>query len=394
MRTILFAWELGRGLGHLMNIRRIALRLKGHNLRLVAAVNDLPAAALLQGAVSDIIGTPPWPIDSLPASERPPTSSASLNDILSAAGLADHSAVHRLLVTWDDIFKRVRPDLVVADFSPLASLAACGRVPLVQIGNGYTLPPCEMKRFPLLHRFSRPIWNEEETLVAVNKAMQPFGWPPLDRLPQLFSGDARLVQTFPLLDPYDMQRTELLDGPIFDRPPMQRSDQASSVLAYLSSGYEPHPSIFEALTPFATNLRIYAPRLPAAQVEHLRRTGAQIDAEPLPLTDALSSSRLLIHSGGSGVAAEGLAAGVPQLVLSAQVEQDLNGEALQRAGVARLVRTYEPGASISPELIKTLMTDDALAARSAELGKWHRNYLQTTDALLKCERTCRHLLAL
>jgi UDP:flavonoid glycosyltransferase YjiC (YdhE family) len=394
MRTILFAWELGRGLGHVMNIRRIAARLKKRDLRFVAAVNDLPAAVLLQGAVSDIIGAPSWPIHALAASKRPATSSASLNDILSAAGLADQSVVHRLLVAWDDIFKQIRPDLVIADFSPLAALAAYRRIPLVQIGNGYTLPPYEMKRFPLLHRLSRPVWNEEETLAVVNKAMQPFGWPPLEHLPRVFSGDACLVQTFPLLDPYDTQRTELLDGPIFDRAPVQRSAEASSVLAYLSSGYEPHPLIVEALIPFAARLRVYAPRLSVAQAEHLRRAGAQIDAEPLPLADALSSTRLLIHSGGSGAAAEALAAGVPQLVLSAHVEQDLNGEALQRAGVAKLVRTYEPGANISPELIRALMTDEALGARAAELGKWHRNYLQTTDALSQCERTCMHLLAL
>ncbi len=394
MKTILFAWELGRGLGHLMNIRRIAACLKPHGFRFVAVVRDVPAAELLLGAFSDIIGAPPWPHHSRPPSQCPAASSATLNDILAAAGLADAIVVNRLLVAWDDIFKRTRPDLVIADFSPLAALAARGRIPLMLIGNGYTLPPHKMKRFPLLHRLARPAWSEERTLAAVNEAMQRSGWPPLDHLPQLFSGDACLVQTFPLLDPYDTQRTEPLDGPIFDRAPAPKSTGASAIFAYMSGGYAPHPALFAALRPFAARLRLHAPRLPAALLEELRRAGARIDAEPAPLAETLPATCLLLHNGGSGVAAEALIAGVPQLVLSAQLEQDLNGEALQQAGVATLVRAYEPDASLSSELIATMASDEALAARAAECGEWHRAYLATRDALLSSEQACLRLLAL
>ena len=57
---------------------------------------------------------------------------------------------------------------MIADFAPLAALAARGRIPLVHIGNGYTLPPHEMPRFPLLHRYSPPVWYEEQTLATIN----------------------------------------------------------------------------------------------------------------------------------------------------------------------------------------------------------------------------------
>jgi UDP:flavonoid glycosyltransferase YjiC (YdhE family) len=394
MKTVVFAWELGRGLGHLIGMRRIARRLKANGIRLIAAVNDLAAADLLREEFGEIIAAPPWPLHSRPAEQRSAMSSATLNDILSAAGLADSAAVCRLLRAWDGIFKRTRPDLVVADFSPLAALAARGRIPLVLIGNGYTLPPHEMPRFPSLHRLSPPVWSEEKTLAAVNEAARRLRRTPLDRLPQIFSGDVCLVQTFPLLDPYDTQRTEPLQGPIFDRVPALRAAGASSIFVYMSTGYAPHPSVFEALRPFARRLRIHAPRLPAAQLDDLRRAGAQIDAEPVPLSDTLPATRLLAHNGGSGVAAEALVAGVPQLVLSAQVEQDRNGEALRRAGVARLVRTYEPGASVTCELINTMLNDDALATRAAELAKSHRSYLASKDALLSCERECLRLLAI
>ncbi len=376
-----------------MNMRRIAVRLKPHGFRFVAVARDPAATHLLGGEFAEIIAAPRWPIDSRSASQRPAISSATLNDILSAMGLADTGAVQRLLGAWDDIFKRTRPDLVIADFSPLAALAACRRIPLVHIGNGYTLPPHRMKRFPPLHRFSPPVWSEEQTLAAVNQAARAFGWAPLDHLPQLFSGDACLVQTFPLFDPYDTQRTEPLDGPMLDQPPAVKGARARSIFAYLSSGYALHPSLFAALRPFAARLRVQAPGLPLAQVEELRRAGAEIDTQLVPLADIVPTTCLIVHNGGPGVAAEALVAGVPQLVLSAQIEQDFNGRALQNAGVAEFLRVYEPGVDISAELIGAMSTDHALAARAAQQAERHRAYLATTDALGTCERTCLQLLA-
>jgi UDP:flavonoid glycosyltransferase YjiC (YdhE family) len=385
VKTVLFAWELGRGLGHLMNMRRISARLKPHGFRCVAVTRDSAAADLLGEAFGEIIAAPQWP-------NRSATSSTTLNDILSALGLADTEAVRRLLNAWDEIFKRTQPDLVIADFSPIAALAARNRIPLVHIGNGYTLPPHQMNRFPPLHRFSPPAWNEEQTLAAVNQAAQACGRVPLDRLPQLFSGDACRVQTFPLFDPYDTQRTEPLDGPIFDRAPATKGAGAQQIFAYLSSGYALHPSLFAALRPFAARLRLQAQGLPMAQVEELRRAGARIDTRPAPLAEILPATCLIVHNGGPGVSAEALVAGVPQLVLSAQVEQDFNGRALKNAGVAEFLRIYDPGVEISPELIGMMSTDDALAARAATQAERHRAYLATTDALRTCERTCLQLL--
>ncbi len=394
MKTVLFAWELGRGLGHLMNMRRIAQRLAPHGVRTIAAVEDPSSADPLRNGIDEIVGAPRWPLHSRPAAQRPALSSATLNDILSGAGLADGAAVERLLDAWDELFQSARPDLVIADFAPLAAMAARGRIPLVLIGNGYTLPPEEMPRFPLLHRQARPEWDEERTLTVINSAARRRGRATLERLPQLFSGDACHVQSFPLLDPYDTQRTGALDGPIFERMPASRAAEASSIFVYLSSGYAPHPSIFGALEPFVGRLRMHAPKAPVEKLDDLRRAGAQIDPEALPLAELLPATRLLVHNGGSGVAAEALVAGVPQLVLTAQIEQDLNGEALRSAGVGNLVKIYEPGASVTQELIAGMLADEALAAKAAEVAEAHRQYLATRDALSICESRCLQLLAM
>ena len=391
VKTALFAWELGRGLGHVMNIRRVAARLKAHGVKVIAAVSDPAAAGHLGDVADDVVTAPAWPFATRPDVSRG-ASSATLNDILASAGLADAAAVQRLLLAWDDLFAQVRPDLLVAEFSPLAAVAARGRIPVVWMGNGFTVPPHEMRRFPLLHRVMEPMWKEEATLDAVNTALSATKRQPLECLPQLFAGDAHLIYAFPVLDPYDTQRVGPVDGPLLDRLPEPRRDDAQSVFAYLSSGYQPHPSVFDALRPLAAALRIHAPKLSSGQLAELRALGAQVDAIAPPLHDVLPQARLVVHNGGSGVASEALLAGVPQVVLSAQIEQDLNGAALQRAGVARLVRTHEPGLSLSPELLRDAMADPALLREAADMAVYCRDFAKAADAPARSEDVCLRLL--
>jgi UDP:flavonoid glycosyltransferase YjiC (YdhE family) len=283
----------------------------------------------------------------------------------------------------------MRPDIMVADFAPLAGLAARGRVPLVHTGNGYTLPPPEMMRFPPLHRRSPPVWNEELTLETVNAAAASTGLRRIERLPQLFYGEACLVQTFPLLDPYDTQRTADLDGPIFDQPPTARVTGSQSIFVYWSAGRVPHASILDALMPVAERLRIFAPQWSQSALQSLAARGAQVQPAPKPLSGILGTSSVVVHNGGSGVAAEALAAGVPQIVLSTHIEQRLTGEVLERAGLAKLIRIHQ---LTTTRLEQALTPDDEMTAKAAEIGVHCRDLLASKDALRNCEKICLGLI--
>ncbi|MBV9137684.1 MAG: glycosyl transferase, partial [Hyphomicrobiales bacterium] len=115
-KTVLFAWELGLGLGHLMNMHRIARRLARHDCRTILASSKVTAALALQSPFDEIIQAPKWPLDALPEERRLVLSSATLNDVLSGVGLADRIAVEGLLGSWLEMFKSKRPALVIADF--------------------------------------------------------------------------------------------------------------------------------------------------------------------------------------------------------------------------------------------------------------------------------------
>jgi UDP:flavonoid glycosyltransferase YjiC (YdhE family) len=292
-----------------------------------------------------------------------------MNDILVAVGLADANATRSMLTAWDQVLRATRPDLVIAEYAPAAVLAAQRRFPVLLVGTGFTLPPESMPRFPLLHRFAPPVFAEEETLAVVNAAKAAFNWPLLDRLPQVFAGDEYFVGTFAWLDPYRSERMALADGPVLDRSPVPRKATAETIFVYVSRGEMPHRDLVGALRPFAHRVHIYAPMLEAEQGRELAAGGATIALEPVPLADALADCRLVIHLGGNGVAAEALAAGVPQLVLSTHIEQELTGLALEQAGAGSLIRAHDPASTISSDAVGALLENGAQATRAAELGE-------------------------
>jgi UDP:flavonoid glycosyltransferase YjiC (YdhE family) len=379
-------------MGHVTMLARLAARLRRSDLRLVAVVKEPGAAAVLAARGIEVIAAPRWPSAAIPPEQIARTSSATMGDILTTAGLADAQGLRQLLRAWDDILLRLKPDLVVANLAPAAAIVARGRRPLIQVGDGYTLPPDGVKQFPLLHTMS-DAGDEAVPLAVLNGVLRSRGEPPFDCLPRIFSGDARMVFTFPLLDPYAAQRSEPLHGPLVDTSPVAFDPDSRAIFAYLSRGYRLHREIPDALLAHATRLRIHAPELSDQEVRALTQAGARVDREPAAPSQALASSSLVIHFGGSGLAAEALMAGIPQLVLSMQIEQWLTGTALQRAGVGRLVAAYDSESRIAPE-IDAMFEDTALVRRANEAGRQHRELYHRADALAVFEQTSRRLLGL
>jgi hypothetical protein len=390
IKTVLLAWELGGGMGHVTRLARLAARLHPANLRLVAVVKHPGAAAALAARGVEIVAAPRWPSAALSPERIAKTSSATMGDILATAGLADAQGLRQLLGAWDDLFSRLNPDLVVANLAPAAAIIARGRVPLLQIGDGYTLPPDGVDRFPLLHTMSDP-GDEAVTLAVLNGVLRSRGEPAVENLPQIFSGDARMVFTFPLLDPYVAHRSEPLYGPLVEHAPVAADSNSRAVFAYLSRGYPLHEEIPAAFLKHASKLRVHAPELSDQQARTLAEAGAVVEREPVVPAQALASSSLVIHLGGSGLAAEALMAGIPQLILSMQVEQWLTGSALQRAGLGRLVAAYDPAAKIAPQ-IDAMLEDGGMARRAIDAGQQYRDLYCRADGLAIFEHTASKLL--
>jgi hypothetical protein len=337
------------------------------------------------------VQAPIWPVTFYSEAQRRALSSATLVDSLAGFGLADPIELKSRIRAWRQLFDLVRPELVIADFAPAAALAARHWLPLAAVGSGFANPPQGIERFPLLHDYSPPLWDETAVLTAVNHALLGVSASPLDRLSEIFRADAIAITTFPVLDPYHQYRTVPARGPFFDALPIARGPGAATIFAYLSSSGELREDVVSALVPLGRRLKLVAPRLTKSQLGAFREAGAQIPVSLPNLAQELADARLIVHVGSGGTAASALAAGVPQLVLAVDIEKELNGQALERAGVAKLLRVYDPAVRPATEMIIAMAEDDTLAARAAEVAQPHRQML-SIDPLGSFMRDCFDLL--
>src|SRR5437879_5870565 len=111
MASVLFAWELGGGLGHVLRIKRLAARLAPRGVRLVAAVRNLPSARILVDDGIEVLQAPVWP-GLLAGTAGFEESSATFGDMLAGLGLADVKTLTAMLGGWDRLLALIDPDLI------------------------------------------------------------------------------------------------------------------------------------------------------------------------------------------------------------------------------------------------------------------------------------------
>ena len=219
MATVLLTWELGGGLGHLVNLLPLArgLRQRGH--RVVAAVQRLSSAnrifdgldvALLQAPVRS-----GHQVDAIPFPR-------SFPQLLNNCGFAGPEELGVLADAWRNIFDLVCPTLVIFDHSPIALLSAWqAPVGRVLVGTGFFCPPDEYPMRDLRPWLSEKadmeqLRQDEDAVVArANDMLAGWGRQPLPRLSQLYhSVNENFLLTLPELDHYPAgARTPAIGAP-------------------------------------------------------------------------------------------------------------------------------------------------------------------------------------
>src|SRR4051794_25778652 len=121
MGVVLFTWELGGGLGHVMRVAPLANGLAGRGHRVYAALREMRGAG---GAFASAVRLLPASYRAgLPAVLQPTRSFA---DVLADVGFAEPRLLAAHVAAWRTLYDLVRPDLIVFDHSPTALLAARG----------------------------------------------------------------------------------------------------------------------------------------------------------------------------------------------------------------------------------------------------------------------------
>lgn len=339
MARILLAWELGAGLGHLVNVVALhgALTADGHRCDLV--VQDVEGVGRVGRPEGARVLQAPMAVTPASPHIRQPVTHA---EVLHNCGFDTAARIEHRMRAWRDLYALLEPDALVCDHAPSAILAARGTgIRTVHASNTFSLPPDTSPLAPIRKadaaRAGKAARIERRVLEDVNAALAGLGLPALAALHELFSFDVPGLLTFQELDPFPRRnRVPEYWGPVMPRggtAPEWPAGAGGPVFVYVRA----HPglaALFDCLYDSGRPVLIHAPETDARfrrrwEGENLRFAEAPLD----PLRTCREAALTVTHS-GVGMGTIALLAGCPALLLPLHAEQALVAAALARTGAA------------------------------------------------------------
>lgn len=393
MSRILLATEFGGAYGHVAHLLPLgeALRRRGHDV--VFAVRDLFGGELVLGRRGFHVLQAPT--DTV---RGPQDVAATYPGLLRLRGYHDRDYLLGMLRGWLNLLDLLRPALIVADFSPTATLAARLRgVPAGAFGTGYYCPP-RRTPMPLIPGLGgEPEGQarlEVEILANINHAVTCCGGTAFAAFADALPAIADTLCTFPELDHYGPRPDQVywgaLDSAFGTARPDWPDGAGPRVLAYLAGTYRALPKLIDDLG-----------RLGLPTLVHVRGEPAGIGAlppslrivrEPLDLGAALSEASLVVCHANHGLCCKALLAGVPLVMLPQQVEQARLADLLAAFGAGAFgPRRADPGFDHAA-LIERALGDPNIAVKAAVFAERYASF-DSAAAIGQIVEICEAILA-
>jgi UDP:flavonoid glycosyltransferase YjiC (YdhE family) len=411
MATILFAWELGSGLGHMMQMSPLALALVKRGHKVYVALRDVGAAeAAFAGSGVCYLEAPH---DQLGGRPQPFPMTRTFAHVLANVGWNDGGRLFALSCAWANLYSLMRTDLCVFDHAPTALLASRG-LPMrrVVIGSGFCIPP-DLSPWPMLRRelrgtpeAQRAAKDEEKVLARVNRLLGHWGMEPLGRLGQLYSEvDETFLTTLPELEQYPARPNAKYRGPVLpdggeapewpgggadeDRgwriedsagaggpSSILRSPSSSSprrIFAYLKR-FDGLEGLAAALRDWRHRTLLYVDGLSDAERRRRESANLRVTAKRVDLRRAAAECDAAVLHAGQGATAAVLLAGKPVLQIPLVLEQRLTAEAMARLGAGIVVTDRAKDPAAAAQKLDLLLTDPRYATAARGFARKYESF--------------------
>lgn len=341
MKSILFVSELGAGLGHIAPLMSIADAISSASSKkppkITFAVPDSISTRLA-------FGDSPYPILASPVKydlASPLSHTSSFIEILTRAGFANADLLSAAVASWQNLVDIVKPDLIIADHSPTACLMARGKLPVILIGSGYTMPPTNTQEFPALAVGMQPPAIHKTVLTNVNSILKAGKQNELESLPKLLETELRFVFTAPHLDPYNGLRKEPVIGTYNDgisHSPVPTDNRIFLYAGAVRNGLE---AIAKSVLKMKVPVSAYLGSQTNVAKEYLKAAGAEVFDSPPPLSKILTKSTVVVSHGGAGLANASMLVGRPQLIIPIHAESRITAGKIEALGIGLAVEKIE-----------------------------------------------------
>lgn len=371
---VLLANESGIGRGHIVKLASLA-RALGPGLPLVAGLGRRKHADELQVLGAQILAAPALGYSAEARDNPALEGNASWGDYLAAMGLAREDQLRRSLAWWTQTIVSEDISILVADYSPLAMLAAQGlkaqgwAIEIISTGTGYGVPPADMPVFPqLLPDYSHVVHPEADLLGLINRVAADFAIEPLPALPALYRADLALPSTMPFLDPYRASRdpTDLLP------PQVEHSDGLANtgdeVFIYFSTRELDDPAVVRAVANLPLPRRAFMPGATPEITAQLAKAGVIVEHRPISIAEITSRSRLILHSAQHGILCLAALAGLPQVGLPQHLEHLFHGRRAGQQGILDLLTWKDSTEASITDMVLSVYHDRAMQKRAQDFA--------------------------
>jgi hypothetical protein len=341
MSHVVFCWELGGGMGHLVPLTLVAAEIVKLGHKVTFVMSDVSNAPLyleplgiewIQGPHLRQFGP------------RPQLENHA--DILRMVGYDTPQRLMALLSAWRSTFGFLRPDRVICEYAPTAQLASQSLgLSCICIDNGFSMPPVCDPLPPL--RLDKPAdidalrSSESKTLTVINEVLGKYGASPLPRFSSLYE-TAVWYRNWTEFNHFGPHSSERHLGQIFGdtggAEPEWPGGSGRKMFAYVKPDHPFALEILQAAANYGFRILAYLPGRKPSLISALVATGKIIvSPKPIRLSALDNDVEIGIWQSPTGGVGHSLEKGMRMLFLPSQAEQYLACKAVERSGVPACV---------------------------------------------------------
>ena len=389
-RRVLLAWEFGAGLAHVMLLAGVGrhLRVLSEDLELIYALRDPDAGRNIGLPVEEVVAAPlMFPKPGFQTLKTIPSHS-TFGGMIGEVVVGERQDSFRYFDEWSQLITSVKPDVIVADYAPVVTMLARGRVPTVACGIGYSLPPVNIPVFPPVTKSVRPpLVSEEELLQRFNVLLEKMGAKTLDRLTQVNEADAYGLCTVPDLDPYaNVPGREWLGAMLPGGAPDMVDGHAGG-LAYFHQKQQFEDSLIDGLIQSGVDIKAFMGEPLRRTRKRAQATGLHFSDEHFELQQAMPGRAIAIHSGSLGFSAAAAFAGVPQVMLPRHQEHYGNAHGVVARGAGVLLPPSKRTAAVLARTIREVAESETMRAAAQAFAVSLDPWRKADPARVIAERT-------
>ena len=348
MARIVFAWEFGAGLGHILYDLPLAKKLLGRGHEVFCVMKNVVDAEKVMGPHGvKVLQAPVWQVQ-----VKRLENTFNYADTLFNHGYLFDGALQGMAKAWRNLFEKIKPELLIVDHAPTALIAARGtEIKTALYGTGFFAPPRQEPMPSIIPWVKAPdgaLEQSEKKIVAkINDVLQGLDAPKLEALCELFTVDENFLCTFPELDHYQGHVREKYWGPVINLPEGESpawpdTGNNRKIFCYIKAQYPHLEEVLLNLQQSEAAVIVFLKNAPRKIKTKFTSPSLKFTERPVNMKEVCGECDLVVCHAGHGTIAVTLLHGKPLLLLPEhnQLEQVLIARniALQKLGLCIFTR--------------------------------------------------------